>query len=125
MSDINKAAKTAQASEFVKKFASGIDSDIAQGGANVSGGQKQRLAIARAIVNNPRIIFADEPTGNLDSTTGEKVEKLLFGLNKQEGSTLVIVTHDIDLAKKCDMQIYIKDGKVAKITSAARKGVRS
>jgi putative ABC transport system ATP-binding protein len=53
------------------------------------------------------------------------VEKLLFGLNKQEGSTLVIVTHDIDLAKKCDMQIYIKDGKVAKITNAVRKEVRS
>lgn len=102
-----------------------LSDKIKEKAGNLSGGQKQRLAIARAIVNNPRIIFADEPTGNLDSTTGEKVEKLLFGLNKQEGSTLVIVTHDIDLAKKCDMQIYIKDGKVAKIASTARKGVRS
>ena len=82
---------------------------------NLSGGQKQRLAIARAIVNNPSIIFADEPTGNLDSTTGEIVEDLLFGLNKQKGSTLIIVTHDTDLAQKCDIQIYIKDGKIEKM----------
>jgi putative ABC transport system ATP-binding protein len=63
-----------------------LSDKIKEKAGNLSGGQKQRLAIARAIVNNPRIIFADEPTGNLDSTTGEKVEKLLFGLNKQEGS---------------------------------------
>ncbi len=86
---------------------------------NLSGGQKQRLAIARAIVNNPSIIFADEPTGNLDSTTGELIEDLLFGLNKQKGSTLIIVTHDTDLAKKCDIQIYIKDGKVEKMVNKA------
>lgn len=82
---------------------------------NLSGGQKQRLAIARAIVGKPRIIFADEPTGNLDSVTGTKVEELLFGFNKELGSTLVIVTHDADLALKCDMRIYIKDGKIERI----------
>ena len=69
------------------------------------------LAIARAIVGSPQIIFADEPTGNLDSETGAKVEELLFNYNKQEGATLIIVTHDVDLAKKCDYQILIKDGK--------------
>ena len=79
---------------------------------DLSGGQKQRLAIARAIVGNPQIIFADEPTGNLDSETGAKVEELLFNYNKQEGTTLIIVTHDVDLAKKCDYQILIKDGMV-------------
>jgi len=79
---------------------------------DLSGGQKQRLAIARAIVGNPQIIFADEPTGNLDSETGAKVEELLFNYNKQEGATLIIVTHDVDLAKKCDYQILIKDGKI-------------
>ena len=79
---------------------------------DLSGGQKQRLAIARAIVGSPQIIFADEPTGNLDSETGAKVEELLFNYNKQEGATLIIVTHDIDLAKKCDYQILIKDGKI-------------
>ena len=75
---------------------------------DLSGGQKQRLAI----VGNPQIIFADEPTGNLDSETGAKVEELLFNYNKQEGATLIIVTHDVDLAKKCDYQILIKDGKI-------------
>jgi putative ABC transport system ATP-binding protein len=87
---------------------------------NLSGGQKQRLAIARAIVNNPRILFADEPTGNLDSTTGASIEELLFGLNKQEGTTLVVVTHDEELAKKCDMQIYISDGKIDRIVQAKK-----
>ena len=79
---------------------------------DLSGGQKQRLAIARAIVGSPQIIFADEPTGNLDSETGAKVEELLFNYNKQEGATLIIVTHDVDLARKCDYQILIKDGKI-------------
>lgn len=92
---------------------------IKQKARNLSGGQKQRLAIARAIVNSPSIIFADEPTGNLDSTTGERVEELLFGLNKDSGSTLIIVTHDSDLAGKCDIQIYIKDGKIDRIEGEA------
>lgn len=88
---------------------------VNQKAGTLSGGQKQRLAIARAIVNKPKIIFADEPTGNLDSVTGEAIENLLFKLNKLEGSTLIIVTHDEDLAKKCDMRIYLKDGEIAKI----------
>ena len=82
---------------------------------DLSGGQKQRLAIARAIVSEPSILFADEPTGNLDSVTGAVVERLLFAYNKQQGATLIIVTHDVDLAKKCDMQIMIKDGKIQRI----------
>lgn len=87
---------------------------------NLSGGQKQRLAIARAIVNRPRIIFADEPTGNLDSATGGKVEDMLFGYNKHNGVTLIIVTHDPDLAAKCDMLINIKDGKIDSISDTAK-----
>ena len=83
---------------------------------DLSGGQKQRLAIARAIVGDPQIIFADEPTGNLDSETGAKVEELLFDYNKQKGVTLIVVTHDADLAKKCDYQVIIKDGRVEKST---------
>ncbi len=82
---------------------------------NLSGGQKQRLAIARAIANEPSIIFADEPTGNLDSVTGAKVEELLFGYNKDKGVTLIIVTHDPELAAKCDMLVNIKDGKIESI----------
>ena len=88
---------------------------INQKAKNLSGGQKQRLAIARAIANEPDIIFADEPTGNLDSVTGEKVEELLFGYNREQGVTLIIVTHDDELAAKCDMQIKIKDGKIEAI----------
>lgn len=80
--------------------------------SNLSGGQKQRVCIARAIANSPKILFADEPTGNLDSNTGDKVEKLLFSLNKEQGITLIIVTHDEALANKCDHQIRIKDGKI-------------
>ncbi len=87
--------------------------DKAKNKANdLSGGQKQRVCIARAIVNNPKIIFADEPTGNLDSATGERIEKLLFGLNKKKGITLIIVTHDEELASKCNRQIHIADGQI-------------
>ncbi|MGB4957368.1 MAG: ABC transporter ATP-binding protein [Candidatus Saccharimonas sp.] len=85
---------------------------------NLSGGQKQRLAIARAIVNEPSILFADEPTGNLDSVTGEAIERLLFSYNKTKGTTLIVVTHDPDLAAKCDMQIHIKDGAIERILQA-------
>lgn len=78
--------------------------------ADLSGGQKQRACIARALVNNPSILFADEPTGNLDSITGDKVTDLLFKLNKEKNITLIIVTHDSDLAKRCERQLTIKDG---------------
>lgn len=81
---------------------------------DLSGGQKQRLAIARAIVNNPAILFADEPTGNLDSETGARIEELLFRHNKEQGTTLVIVTHDEELAAKCQYRVIIKDGQVVK-----------
>jgi putative ABC transport system ATP-binding protein len=78
--------------------------------ADLSGGQKQRACIARALVNRPSVIFADEPTGNLDSMTGDKVADLLFKLNKEHNITLIMVTHDPDLALRCERQIHIKDG---------------
>ena len=87
--------------------------DKANSKANdLSGGQKQRVVIARALANNPKLIFADEPTGNLDTRTGATIENLLFTLNKKKGITLVIVTHDKDLASRCNRQIYIEDGKI-------------
>lgn len=92
-----------------------LSEKIGERARNLSGGQKQRLAIARAIVNKPKIIFADEPTGNLDSATSDTVIRLLFGLHDELKTTLVIVTHDEDLAARCDMQIKMKDGKVAQI----------
>lgn len=79
---------------------------------DLSGGQKQRLAIARAIANDPKILFADEPTGNLDSVTSQVIEDLLFRYNKEKGVTLIIVTHDQELADRCDMQIQMRDGKI-------------
>lgn len=84
---------------------------------NLSGGQKQRVVIARALVNNPRIIFADEPTGNLDSKTGAVVEDILFGLNREHGITLIVVTHDEDLAARCDRQLRIRDGLLVEDTA--------
>jgi putative ABC transport system ATP-binding protein len=87
--------------------------DKAKNKANdLSGGQKQRVVIARALINEPQIIFADEPTGNLDSTTGQKIEDMLFDLNKKKGITVIIVTHDQDLAKRCDRQLKIADGRI-------------
>jgi putative ABC transport system ATP-binding protein len=88
---------------------------------DLSGGQKQRLAIARAIVNDPKVLFADEPTGNLDSATGAVVEDLLFSYNKQKGATLIIVTHDPELAAKCDIRIHIKDGSIEKMEQPNRR----
>lgn len=80
--------------------------------SDLSGGQKQRVCIARAIVNKPSIILADEPTGNLDTATSRVVEDMLFRLNQERGITLVIVTHDPDLAQRCGRQVRIADGQI-------------
>ena len=90
----------------------GLESKAKNKANDLSGGQKQRVCIARAIVNDPKVIFADEPTGNLDSTTGAKIEDILFKLNREQGITLIIVTHDQELANKCERQIHISDGHV-------------
>ncbi|HCT6696926.1 TPA: ABC transporter ATP-binding protein [Enterococcus faecalis] len=90
----------------------GLEDKIQNKANNLSGGQKQRVCIARTLVNNPQIIFADEPTGNLDSATGKKIEELLFDLNKNKGITLIIVTHDPDLAARCDRQVHVRDGLI-------------
>lgn len=79
---------------------------------DLSGGQKQRVAIARALVNDPEVIFADEPTGNLDTETSEQVTSLLFDLHRRRKTTLVIVTHDQELADRCDRTLHIQDGKI-------------
>lgn len=97
-----------------------LESKAKNKSTDLSGGQKQRVCIARAIVNNPKIIFADEPTGNLDSATGDKITDLLFALNEKRGVTLIIVTHDEDLAKLCKRIVRISDGKIIS-DSAVRK----
>lgn len=81
--------------------------------AKLSGGQQQRVAIARALANKPKFILADEPTGNLDSESGDNIVKILRDLAKKEGKTIIVVTHDQDIAKKADLKISIKDGQLA------------
>ncbi|MGN6218442.1 MAG: ABC transporter ATP-binding protein [Microbacterium sp.] len=94
--------------------------------ADLSGGQKQRVVIARALVGEPQVVFADEPTGNLDSATGGQVEDILFGLQRERGITLVVVTHDEELAARCDRAVTIADGLIAGRTpaSAPTGGIR-
>ncbi|MDY6054493.1 ABC transporter ATP-binding protein [Micrococcus sp.] len=85
---------------------------------DLSGGQKQRVCIARALVNKPTVLFADEPTGNLDSATSRTVEDILFGLHREEGITLVVVTHDDDLAARCQRRLVMQDGMIVEETRA-------
>ena len=92
---------------------------------DLSGGQKQRLAIARAIVGRPQILFADEPTGNLDSATSKVIEDLLFNYCKENNATLIIVTHDEDLAQKCQRVIHIKDGKIESDSAAKKSAAKN
>jgi putative ABC transport system ATP-binding protein/lipoprotein-releasing system ATP-binding protein len=81
--------------------------------AELSGGEQQRVAIARALINDPSVLFADEPTGNLDSHTGESIIELLLGLGREERRTLVVVTHDTALAQRGDRILHIEDGLIA------------
>lgn len=82
--------------------------------AKLSGGQQQRVSIARALANKPAIVLADEPTGNLDSATGKKIFDLLHGLTRSEKTTIIAVTHDLDIAGKTDSTFHLKDGKISK-----------
>ncbi|WJG11275.1 ABC transporter ATP-binding protein [Aliiglaciecola sp. LCG003] len=84
----------------------------------LSGGEQQRVAIARAFITKPKILFADEPTGNLDAANSHKVEELLFDLNRDSDTTLVLVTHDANLAKKCQRQLQMQAGSLQEITAS-------
>ncbi len=116
---IAKKKRNIKAAEALKKV--GLEDRMKSKANDLSGGQKQRVAIARALVDNPSILIADEPTGNLDTENGDAIENLLFELQKKLGTTLVIVTHDTDLAKRCERVIYLKDGKVEKDTYKGKK----
>ncbi|WP_338516980.1 ABC transporter ATP-binding protein [Alteromonas gracilis] len=85
----------------------------------LSGGEQQRVAIARAFITSPKILFADEPTGNLDAKNSEKIESLLFKMNKEKGTTLVLVTHDNTLAEHCDRQLTMNAGELVETTASS------
>ncbi len=87
--------------------------------AQLSGGEQQRVGLARAFANEPRLLFADEPTGNLDSATGHEVVELLFALNRELGTTLAVVTHDEELARRAGRIVHLAAGRIARIETAA------
>ena len=103
--DASKRARVALASV-------GLETRTGHYPRQLSGGEKQRVAIARAFVTEPKILFADEPTGNLDTASGEKISRLLFEINKNFGTTLVLVTHDLSLAGQCDRVLNIDAGRL-------------
>lgn len=108
-SKLAKKGKT-DISDTVKKL--GVESLLGRYPSELSGGQQQRVAIARALVNNPSVLLCDEPTGNLDVATGNDTLSLLIDLNRNDNRTIIIVTHDNQLAEKCDRIIRISDGKI-------------
>ena len=106
----NYADSEKKAESLLKRV--GLERQIHQTPKVLSGGEQQRVAIARALVSEPKIIFADEPTGNLDGDTAHEIEQLLFNLNRELGTTLVLVTHDPKLAEQCQRHFELKDGSL-------------
>ena len=108
--NFNYALAEQKALALLKKV--GLERQAHQTPKVLSGGEQQRVAIARALVSEPKIIFADEPTGNLDGSTAHEIEQLLFDLNRELGTTLILVTHDPKLAAQCQRHFELKDGQL-------------
>ena len=108
-----------KAEELLKRV--GLGERVTHYPSQLSGGEQQRVAIARAFSNEPKILFADEPTGNLDEETGQSVERLLFEINKEQGTTLILVTHDLELAEKTNQIIQLKGGKIIDIRAGENR----
>lgn len=115
--DRQAAAKAAQMLERV-----GLQERLHHYPRQLSGGEQQRVALARAFIARPAILFADEPTGNLDSRTGERIIDLLFELNQEQGTTLVLVTHDSALARRCQRTVRLEGGRVVLEDSTVNEG---
>ena len=107
--NLNPEAKE-RATEYL--FRVGLDNRINHYPRQLSGGEQQRVGIARAFACNAKVLFADEPTGNLDNKTGSKISELLFEVNQESSNALVVVTHDVNLAKKCDYQVELSEGLI-------------
>lgn len=114
---IRRAERRQRALAVLDQF--GLRDKAGNKATDLSGGQKQRVVLTRALVGNPDVIFADEPTGNLDSATGALVADELFSLNREHGITLVLVTHDEDLAARCDRQLHMRDGRIVDVEEVA------
>ena len=114
-----KKAREKQAMEMLK--AVGLENRAHHKPGEMSGGQQQRVSIARAFINNPQVVFADEPTGNLDTKTTYEMMDLITGLAKKNNQTLVIVTHDLEISDYCDRIIHLSDGKIERIETEHRK----
>jgi len=108
----NKTERRKRALELLKIV--GLEKRAEHLPSQLSGGERQRVAIARALANNPSLILADEPTGNLDSKAGKEIIELLDKLQEEEGKTIIMVTHDVNIAKYAERLIYLKDGKIIK-----------
>jgi len=115
-SDVHLSLREKLALEMLKKV--NLEDKAKNFPSQLSGGEQQRVAIARALVNNPKIILADEPTGNLDSRSGREIMDLLHQLNRKEKRTVVLVTHDQELARDADMILIVKDGKITQKKNA-------
>ncbi|HRE82550.1 MAG TPA: ATP-binding cassette domain-containing protein, partial [Opitutaceae bacterium] len=105
-----EAGREAEAQALLERVGLGARSDHYP--IQLSGGEQQRVALARAFINSPKILFCDEPTGNLDGDTAQAMTELIFEVNRERGATLVLVTHDLELARKCQRMIRLKAGSV-------------
>ncbi|MEZ4217641.1 MAG: ABC transporter ATP-binding protein [Myxococcota bacterium] len=114
------AAARARATELLERV--GLGARLHHHPVELSGGEQQRVGIARAFANEPRVLFADEPTGNLDRDTGLEVASLLFELNRERGTTLVIVTHDLELAARATRVVHLRGGRVERIERGGAPG---
>lgn len=114
---LNRAAILQTACDWLQRV--GLGDRMQHTPRQLSGGEQQRVALARAFATQPKILFADEPTGSLDSATGERIADLLFELNRETGATLILVTHDETLAARCDWRLRLQRGRVSEFVQVA------